>query len=274
MDSVNVRNLDQIQEDDPRGRSTRLGTLVLASVAGTAIVTALVLHFKPSRALKAPEADPLAALVAQARAEEERSPEEVGGKNATFTRMLSDDAKPTTALAAVTDEKGRLLDGPVEPAEPASAPPATDKLPLVPLSAGTLLQATPVTKDPKDDLTAMAVSRSSLDESAGVAPPGAEGGYQIQVASFQKQDEADAFVEVLRKKGHRAYRQAAHVPARGLWHRVRIGPFKSRYQAQEYKKEFEKTERVSPFLVDPHKVQQQKDIYEAKREARRRRLGE
>ncbi len=274
MDSVNVRNLEQIQEDDRRPRSTRLGTLVLASVAGTALVTAAVLHFKPAGALKTPERDPLAALVAQARAEEERAPDEVGAKNATFTNVLSDDANPTTALAAVTDEKGRLLQDPGAPSDPASAPPATDKLPLVPLSAGTLLQATPVTKDPKDDLTAMAISRSALDESVGAAPPGMEGGYQIQVASFEKQGDADAFVEVLRKKGHRAYRQAAHVPSRGLWHRVRIGPFKSRYQAQEYKKEFERTERVSPFLVDPHKVQQQKELLDAKREARKRRLGD
>ena len=37
---------------------------------------------------------------------------------------------------------------------------------------------------------------------------------------------------------------------------MRIGPFKSRFEAQKYKGEFERSERVSPFLVDPEKVKQ------------------
>ena len=40
MDSVNVRNLEQIQEEDPKRRSSRLGTLLLASLGGAALVAA------------------------------------------------------------------------------------------------------------------------------------------------------------------------------------------------------------------------------------------
>ena len=39
MDSVNVRNLEQIQEEDRASRSSRLGALLLASLGGAALVT-------------------------------------------------------------------------------------------------------------------------------------------------------------------------------------------------------------------------------------------
>jgi DedD protein len=46
------------------------------------------------------------------------------------------------------------------------------------------------------------------------------------------------------------------VPERGLWHRVRVGPFKTKLEAIKYKDRFERTERIAPFLVDPDKVKQ------------------
>ena len=39
MESVNVRNLEQIQEEDRSARSSRLGALLLASLGGAALVT-------------------------------------------------------------------------------------------------------------------------------------------------------------------------------------------------------------------------------------------
>jgi cell division septation protein DedD len=101
-----------------------------------------------------------------------------------------------------------------------------------------------------------------------------EGGYQIQVASFRDQNEADSYVGELKKRGHGAYRQAAYVKDRGLWHRVRIGPFKFKYLAQRYQKEFEEKERMSTFLVDPDKVKRQQEIYDAKVKARKEKYGD
>ncbi|HYO95289.1 MAG TPA: SPOR domain-containing protein, partial [Polyangiaceae bacterium] len=85
--------------------------------------------------------------------------------------------------------------------------------------------------------------------------------------------DADQLVADLRRRGHRAFRQAAYVPERGLWHRVRVGPFKSRLEAQKYKLEFERAERVSPFLVDPQKVKQADEIRAARVAAQDRRSG-
>src|SRR5690606_10822234 len=129
---------------------------------------------------------------------------------------------------------------------------------------------TTVTEEPKDDLGQIAKAQSSGNDATELAPMGSEGGHEIQVASFRNPGDADAFVDELRKRGHRAYRQAAYVPDRGLWHRVRIGPFKSRYGAQQYQQELEAAERISTFLVDPEKVRRQAEIRDAKQAARDR----
>jgi cell division septation protein DedD len=274
MDSVNVRNLEQIQEDDPKRRPSRLPALILASIGGAALVTVAVMSAKRSGPPATSKDDPLAALVADSKSSASAPPEKLDGTDVSFPKILSDEEAPTTALAAVKDERGRLVEQPGElvlpPGAPTLPPPATDRLPVVPLPAGTLLSATPVTTQPKDSLTELAARASKTDDSTTLAPPGSDGGYQIQVASFKDAPDADAFVNDLRKRGHSAFRQPAYVPDRGLWHRVRIGPFKTKFAAQQYAAKFEKTERVSPFVVDPHKVKQQEEIRAAKLEARKR----
>ena len=48
--------------------------------------------------------------------------------------------------------------------------------------------------------------------------------------------------------------EPAHVKGRGLWYRVRIGPFKYRHSAVIYRQEFEAKERLVTFIVEPPKV--------------------
>jgi cell division septation protein DedD len=83
------------------------------------------------------------------------------------------------------------------------------------------------------------------------APVGHEGGYQLQVSSFRTQAEADQFAAQLRARSHKAYVVEAHVPGRGTWFRVRIGPFPSQQAAASYRSGFEGREHVVPFLVTP-----------------------
>jgi DedD protein len=269
MDSVNVRNLEQIQEAENDGRSTRIATALLAGAGGAALIVAGVLAFKQTAPPVTATSDPLAALVAKAKRPEAMPPEAVHPSEVTFPSILSDSERPTTALAAVKDERGHLMEPSVAPsAEVAiSPPPPADKLPVVPLPAGMLLDETPVTKEPKDSLTLLATQVSNDDATPKVME-GADGGYQLQVASFKDQGEADKFVEQLCKRGHRAYRQPAYVADRGLWHRVRIGPFKTKIGAAKYKEDFEKKERMTAFLVDPEKVKRQEEMRASKLAAR------
>ncbi|NRA35031.1 MAG: SPOR domain-containing protein [Polyangiaceae bacterium] len=273
MTTINLRNLDQIQELDEAKGSSRLGALVLASIAGGALVAAGVMTSTSAAPPARSQDDPLAALVAESQSEGD-TPEEMGGTKLTFPATLSDSALPTTALAAVKSADGKLIRA--EPVKQAKAgpPSAADSLPVVPLPVGTLLAATRVTQQPSDELALLAKDRAEPAGAADTAAPvGAEGGYQIQVASFSNQVEADKFVLELRKRGHRAYRQAAYVPDRGLWHRVRIGPFKNKYKAKRYKRDFEKTERMTSFVVDPDRVKRQKTVRAAKLAARMKKYG-
>ncbi|MBK8997525.1 MAG: SPOR domain-containing protein [Myxococcales bacterium] len=277
MDSVNVRNLEQIQEEDPKRRSSRLAVMLLSSIGGAAIVMAGVMSAKRAGPPATASDDPLSALVAQSKSSASVPAEKLDGTQVTFPEILSDQGKATTALAAVKDERGNLLRQPEElvlpPGAPTLPPPASDRLPVVPLPAGSLLAQTTVTSQPKDQLTQLAASASKVDATATAAPPGAEGGFQIQVASFRVAAEADAFAADLQKRGHRAYRQAAYVADRGLWHRVRIGPFKTKFEAIKYREKFEKTERVSPFVVDPDKVKQAETIRAQKQAIRDKKKG-
>jgi cell division septation protein DedD len=80
------------------------------------------------------------------------------------------------------------------------------------------------------------------------------GGYQLQVSSFKTQPEAEGFAAALRRRGHKAYVEPAQVKGRGLWYRVRIGPFKYKQSAAVYRQEFEHKERIVTFIVDPPKI--------------------
>lgn len=265
---MNVRNLDDIQEEDSRSKSSRFAALLLASLAGAGIVTAVVLMSRRGGDVQHANRDPLAELVA---AQKNAAPtaDKLETREVSFPAILSDDEKPTTALAAVRDEHGRLLPPPTAASgAPAPPPPAADRLPVVPLPVGEMLGATPVTTQPKDGLVALAADKSKLPEGGELAPPGMDGGFQLQVASFKDQGDADRLVEDLRRRGHRAYRLAANVPERGLWHRVRIGPFHTKFEANKYKAEFERTERMTPFLVDPDKVKQAAEVRAARLAAR------
>lgn len=272
MDSVNVRNLEQLEEHDQHRSRSRLGALLLASLGGAALVIVGVMNSERSSPPARSASDPLAALVAEAESAHAVPASQLTGRDVTFPGLLSDDSPPTTALAAVKDAHGRLVasDPSAKPAEP---PPPTDKLPVVPLPAGTLLDRTKVTADPKDELTELADAASKVAPTAPLAPEGSDGGYQIQVASFKKQSDADVFVRELRERGYPAYRKAAFVPGRGMWHRVRIGPFKSLFAAERYAQKLHHKERLSTFVIDPYKEKREQQIYEAKVAARIRKYG-
>ncbi len=208
----------------------------------------------------------------------------------TFPGILSDEGSPTTALAAVkggspkppttgaaapTAALGNVppsaaLGTPLVPVAPAApsdpggsivlnvhgadpaAPSGADRLPVTSLPAQNMLGASPVVTRPRDSLTRAASDAvESAASGAAAAPAGKEGGYQLQVSSFRTQGEADTFSGQLRARGHKAYVVEAHVPGRGTWYRVRIGPFTSQHAAASYRSGFEGREHVVPFIVPP-----------------------
>lgn len=262
-----VRNLEQIQETDARGGAPRGVTILLVALgAGCIVFAALALGGKRGAAA-VDKSDPLGDLVSQqAKAGQGKAaPKEtdLSSRDVTFPGILSDESAPTTALAAVKGSpKAKAAPPPDEPDEASALgkplgadlepPPPTDRLPVVPLPAQNVLQASPVVTRPRDALTRAANdAEKSASSAQPAAPPGKEGGYQLQVSSFRSPPEADEFAAQLRARGHKAHVIEARVPNRGTWYRVRIGPFPSQQAASSYRASFEGREHVVPFIVSP-----------------------
>jgi DedD protein len=275
MESASLRNLEQIQEVDAHHSAARIAALLLGSVGLGALIVVGVMSLQSARAPSQAKNDALAQLVRGQRTTSAKPAEELDGREVTFPGILSDEERPTTALAAVKDDRGRLSaqsEGAAQGDDSLVASSASDRLPVVPLPAGSLLSASQVTQRPQDPLTAMAAQASRVDEASEPAPSGREGDFQIQVASFKRVEDADAFVEQLRKRGHKAYRLVAQVPNRGVWHRVRIGPFANKYEAQKYRDQLERKERMGAFIVDSAKVKRAEQMRADKLAARSQRV--
>jgi cell division septation protein DedD len=252
-----IRNLEEIQEAEPSERSSRLGALVLASLGGACIVFAAVALLRTPARPRPETLDPLGDLVAKAHPAgvkvEPRRPD-LAGHEITFPTMLSD-TKNTTALEAVRTPQAPVRAAPEGAFASSLVPPeaVADRLPPAPLPAQHILQAPPDAATPRDSLTQMArhVAREDGSEIAGAGMPG---GYQLQVSSFKTQAEGEKFAAALRRRGHRAYVEPANVKGRGLWYRVRIGPFKYKHSAVIYRQDFEAKERLVTFIIEPPKV--------------------
>lgn len=268
---VNLRNLERIQEGGS-GRGSRLGTLLLAASGTAAVLVAAVALRGRQGPPRAAPVDQLAVLVAEAEAKKQPSKNELDSSELGFPELLSDADTRTTALVAVKDKDGRLIEKSEGELAP-GPPPALDQLPVVPLPAGSLLTATTVTREPKDEMTQVAAQASAVPDKTSMAAAGSDGGFSVQVASFKNQDDAERFVSELRRRGHRAFRVSANVPGRGLWQRVRIGSFPSKYEATLYKKKLEETERLTALVIDPDKVERQEQVRSAKLAERIRKFG-
>jgi cell division septation protein DedD len=251
MDPASVRNLERIQEKDDVSRMPRAVSITLLVLGGACIVlSAMALGGKKSGEA-APKNDPLGDLVTQ------KKPGTVGAaaktadlaaSDVTFPSMLSDNAKPTTALAAVNAKPDGTNAVPTQP------PPPTDVIPVMPLPAQNVLEASPVLTHPRDGLT-RAASEAQASAETQPAPAGHDGNYQLQVSSFKTREEADKFAQDLRVRGHKSYVIQANVPSRGTWYRVRVGPFPTQAAATAYRSSFEAKEHVVPFVVPPSSQQ-------------------
>jgi DedD protein len=87
-------------------------------------------------------------------------------------------------------------------------------------------------------------------ETSGLrAPLGKDGEYTLQVISYDSKPAAEAFASSLRARGHEAFVTAGEVAGRGRYYRVRLGPFKSKERAEEYRRQFETRERMNTIVI-------------------------
>ena len=71
----------------------------------------------------------------------------------------------------------------------------------------------------------------------------------VQVASVKEQKDADRLVKSLKGKGFPAYRAIAKIPGKGIWFRVRVGPYKNRDEADRSLRRLKEV-KFSGFVVN------------------------
>jgi cell division septation protein DedD len=89
----------------------------------------------------------------------------------------------------------------------------------------------PAPKRPVSERPAPEPDEPAVVQQAATPARAKQGKMSIQVASFKDPKAAQKRVEELQRKGYAAYRSPGIVPGRGVWHRVRIGYFNKRDEA-------------------------------------------
>ena len=86
-------------------------------------------------------------------------------------------------------------------------------------------QAKPVQSPAVAPKPAPAAAPTPVSAPVAAPKPAASGAYVVQVASFPQLSDAQVLKDRLAQKGYNAYTQDADLGAKGVWHRVYVGPF-------------------------------------------------
>src|SRR3989337_384539 len=89
----------------------------------------------------------------------------------------------------------------------------------------------PIEKQTKLETKEAEPIKKDIDALPAIQP---RGRYTVQIAAFQKEEEANQIVNNLKSKGYPAFIKTAEVPGKGTWYRVRIGTFTTRVTAKLY----------------------------------------
>jgi cell division septation protein DedD len=270
-----LRDLERIEERDEDVPARRLATLLLAALATVGLVCAMALLLGRAEPVEAEAVeDPLAALDLRdevaAEAENDDTPVDVDRESLSFPETLAYDRRPEVeaALVAAAAEiehpdpipagmalgdavaTGSAVGLPPEAtATPVAMPMPVDDSPPDTLPAGSVVGSGPEMlgrQAPRDPLVAAAMPAATPTSSV---PPGCDGELTVQVISYQNADEAELFAQALRDRGHAAFVTSAEIPDRGRFYRVRIGPFETMREAEEYRRNFESEERMNTIII-------------------------
>jgi len=164
---------------------------------------------------------------------------------------------PKSATAAQDDDDDDVEgDTEVKPAKSAALIEAKDAklsseemVARIPAAVAAGTSARSLRKVVEHDPMVAAAIRAEPAKNVATAPHGHEGEFTLQVISYDRPEPSRAFADGLRAKGHMAFVVAADVPDRGRYFRVRVGPFKTREQAEAYRHKFEDDEHMNTFVV-------------------------
>jgi len=108
-----------------------------------------------------------------------------------------------------------------------------------------------IEEEMKQDVTtspsvAKVISHTPIAQASILEP---KSSYMLQLGSFQKQSDAYAFLEKLRKKGASPFIQRVELATRGVWYRVYLGSYNSKDEANKAKEHIKDTLKISGLVV-------------------------
>ncbi|MDH5491515.1 MAG: SPOR domain-containing protein [Myxococcales bacterium] len=253
-----MRDLEQIQEHEGDEGGLRRGAtigLAAAVIVGLILAMASLLGGATASADLESGTDPLAALAraAESRARRDAAQEPVqettvDRASLTFPEILVNDDRPEVAAALAAAAAEYAHPEPI-PA-PAAQPSALGSALAADLPAGASVGPE------REHLSRTAlldpmVSAALPSRAPTLAPvsAGSEGRYTLQVISYREAALADEMADLLRGRGHHAFVTSADIPDRGVFYRVRVGPFESQREAQAYRADFETSEGMITYVV-------------------------
>jgi len=242
-----MRDLDQIQERDDAGRSSKLMSIALGGMAAACVLFAVgvIVGRESGDPRPVPREDPLARLDQLARQPERGAPAPsayaehlTGAPGGSTATLAGSDATPVPsaapgALQGIAATPG-ALPGP-SLADPNNRP--------------ILLPSATVGAAPTGP---GGIRLSSLGPETPGTPvaAGNDGNLTVQVSAFRNEAPAQGFAQRLRERGYHAYvAPPATGPGGILWHRVRVGPFPTMREANLFRTQFEQRERMPTLIV-------------------------
>jgi cell division septation protein DedD len=121
--------------------------------------------------------------------------------------------------------------------------------PAVPLTPKKDSSSKSGTKSSKDGTDSKSKETDKKSTEKKAPSDDASGPYTIMVASMRNIKYAEALVEKLRTKGHAARLQSVKGSEGKPWHRVMVGAFESRGEAQKYTAEINRSESLKAMVV-------------------------
>ena len=263
-----MRDLDQIEEQDGDERARKLGVVAITAFSVAILMFALGVVIGRAASPPAPDDDPLSKLeplppapkVKKVEVEpvELTFPQKLTGEQDSpeVLAALEEAAREEASLAAQREEAAGAegdLDANEVIADAEAAAQANDEDALAAVGAHSL-PASVAAASERDSLGLAGdddplVAKVMAGGNGPLAPSGSDGDFTLQVISYDRPDRARSFAEGLRARGHRAFVNEAQVDERGHYWRVRVGPFESRREADEYRRRFETEERMNTYVV-------------------------
>ena len=125
------------------------------------------------------------------------------------------------------DEQIQIIEKKAPPKAPPKEPPKTP--PPSPLTSQKRVSKSKVAPEEK----------KTLPDTPGVKPS-PSGTLAVQVASTKDSASAEALVKKLTQLGYASFSKMAEIPNKGTWYRVRVGPYRTKTEAEKMRQELTK----------------------------------